>query len=105
MVRDGLAFPLGVAHAAAFSLKPSSSSLFFWCIFILVFDSVVGLTPFFADQDVAQYLFNTLPKEWLAQHQVSSTSKIVDVLQELHDHSSLEDRVDQALLTLGLLPT
>lgn len=43
MVRDGLAFPLGVAHAAAFSLK---SSLFL-CIFILVFDFVVGFTsPF-----------------------------------------------------------
>ena len=60
--------------------------------------------PFFADQDVAQYLFNTLPREWLTHHQVSSTSKIVDVLQKLRDNSSLEDRVDQALLTLGLLP-
>ena len=98
MVRDGLAFPLGVAHAAAFSLKPSLS-------LFLVFYSVVGFTPpLFADQDVAQYLFNTLPREWLTRHQVSSTSKIVDVLQKLR-HSSLEDRVDQALLTLGLLPT
>lgn len=77
---------------------------FFWCIFILVFDFVAGFTPFFADQDVAQYLFNTLPREWLAHHRVSSTSKIVDVLQNLHGHSSLEDRVDQAFLTLGLLP-
>ena len=102
MVRDGLAFPLGVAHAAAFSLK---LSFFFLCIFILVFNLLLALLPFFADQDVAKYLFDTLPREWLAHHQVSSTSKIVDVLQKQRGHSSLEDRVDQALLTLGLLPT
>jgi len=63
----------------------------------------VNIEP--SDQDVAQYLFNTLPTEWLTLHQVSSASKIVDVLHKLRGHSSLEDRVDQALLTLGLLPT
>jgi hypothetical protein len=102
VVRDGLAFPLGVAHAAAFSLKPSSLSFF---LVYLHFFGVGSTLPFFADQDLAQYLFDTLPREWLNHHQISSTSKIVDVLQKLHGHSSLENRVDQALLVLGLLPT
>ena len=105
MVRDGLAFPLGVAHAAAFSLKLSSSFLFLVYLHFGFRFCCWPYSPFFADQDVAQYLFNTLPKEWLTHHQVSSTSKIVDALQELRGHSSLEDRVNQALLTLGLLPT
>ena len=105
MVRDGLAFPLGVAHAAAFSLKPSSLSLFsVYLHFGFRFCCWVYFS-FFTDQDVAQYLFNTLPREWLTHHQVSSTSKIVDVLQKLRGHSSLEDRVGQTLFTLGLLPT
>lgn len=107
MVRDGLAFPLGVAHAAAFSLKPSSLSFFFFFgVSSFWFRFCCWLySPFFADQDVAQYLFNNLPREWLIHHQVSSTSKIVDVLQNLRGHSSLEGRVDQALLALGLPPT
>jgi hypothetical protein len=102
VVRDGLAFPLGVAHAAAFSLKPSSLSLFF---LVYLHFLVLAILFLFADQDLAQYLFDTLPREWLTHHQISSTSKIVDVLQKLHGHSSLENRVDQALLVLGLLPT
>ena len=107
MVRAGLAFSLGVAHAAAFSLKLSflffifiGVSFFYW--FSILFSSLLS---FFADQDVAQYLFNTLPREWLTHHQVSSASKIVDALQKLPGHSSLEGRVDQALLALGLPPT
>ena len=65
----------------------------------------MALIPiFFADQDVAEYLFNALPREWLTHYQVSA-SKIVAALQELDDRSSLEDRVDQALLSLGSRPT
>lgn len=57
VVRDGLAFSLGVAHAAAFSLNPSSSSFFlvylhfgfrFYCWLLLFFfcRSRCGPAPF-----------------------------------------------------------
>ena len=114
MVRDRLDFPsVGNSRGSVFSLEPSLLSLpllpfwtlvfcvSFWWFLIL---SLV-LLFFFADQDLAECLFSTLPGGWLTHHQVSSASKIFTVLQELRGHSSLEDRVDQALLILGSHPT
>ncbi|KAF9013213.1 hypothetical protein BDQ17DRAFT_584676 [Cyathus striatus] len=58
------------------------------------------------DQDAAEYLFNTLPADWLSGHGISS-SKILTALQEVRLKNmpiAFEERVAQALCALGPPP-
>jgi hypothetical protein len=111
----GWLFRWGVAHAAAFLSNLLRCflcfilTLLFFCVSSFWFFDFQFCPWFyslflFADQDVAEYLYNGLPREWLTHYQVSSASKIVAVLQELRDHSNLEHRVDQALVALESRP-
>jgi hypothetical protein len=63
-----------------------------------------SFTP--TDQDTAEYLANTLPVDWLAEHAISP-SKISSMLRQVHDKNPqmvLEERVKEALITLGAPP-
>ncbi|PPQ74126.1 LOW QUALITY PROTEIN: hypothetical protein CVT26_007217 [Gymnopilus dilepis] len=63
-----------------------------------------------SDEDTAYYLFNALPVWWLQQRHIQSPSRILSALQHVHQQTSasplsFEDRVTQALDTLGPTPT
>jgi len=63
-----------------------------------------------SDEDTAQYLFNVISDSWLQQHHIISSSRILSALQQiyqqtLHTPLRFEDRVTQALDTLGSSPT
>jgi len=63
-----------------------------------------GVEP--SDQETAEYLADTLPVEWLAEHVVSPT-KISSTLRQIHIKNPqmvFEERVKEALNMLGATP-
>lgn len=64
-------------------------------------DGSGGVEP--SDQDTAEYLSNTLPADWFAEH-VVSPSKIMLTLRQIYVKNpkmSFEERVKEALIKLG----